>query len=228
MIKFDHLKERGPVRNVRKMVNDLRDEVRALRIANGKNYSVRRTAIGTMLEIKTGTATVAPSDLEIRRFQVIDVKPTYLQCYETSSDGTAFTSTTAYTKVLRPYSTLLNDTSANWTGYTVTTTDTTRNLTRTLTGEDTFRGLRFTWEQRIYPEYVYSSTIAEGDWILAARNIKGFSALDDSAPAQQIIWLDLNVDARHWAVTTPQQVAVCVDGVTKYMRFLASSVGTTP
>ena len=64
MIKFDNLAERGPVRNVRKALNDLREDVRALRIANGKGYTVKRTAIGTILEIKAGGGEAAPpSDL---------------------------------------------------------------------------------------------------------------------------------------------------------------------
>ena len=226
MIKFDNFAERGPVRNVRKALNDLREDVRALRIANGKGYTVKRTAIGTVLNITATGEAAPPNDLQIRRFQVVNVKPTYLECWETTADGLGFSSTASYTKVLRPYATLLNDTSAGWDQWTVSTTDTTMNVTRTLTRVDAGRGLTFTWDQRIYPEYKYSTAIGDGDWIFAAKPIKGFSANDGQPTPQQIDWIDLNVDARSWQFSELQQVAVCVDGVTKYMFFMASDIGT--
>ena len=51
MTKFDHLAERSPLRKYATAINDLIDDVKSLRIANGKNYKVRRTAIGTILEV---------------------------------------------------------------------------------------------------------------------------------------------------------------------------------
>lgn len=230
MTKFDHFAERGPLKNLRKAYNDLREEVKAQRIANGVGYKVKRTSLGTILQVEPGKAgTVEPSDLEIKRFQVIDVRATYLECYETKTDGSGFISETTRTQVLRPYATRITDGAAAVAGWSAgalsTDTNPIRHLQRNLTRTDTTLGLSFTMTQKIYPAYLYSETIGEGSWIFAAKNIKGYSANDGASPPNSIIWVDINVDGRAWTFTETQQVAVCVNGVTKYMWVVGSALG---
>lgn len=62
MTKFDHLAERGPLRKYAAAINDLIEEVRSLRIASGKGYTVKRTSIGTILEVKVGKTEQLPGE----------------------------------------------------------------------------------------------------------------------------------------------------------------------
>ena len=67
MITGDRLLERGPLRDIRKRINQLQDEIKALRISEGVNYRVKHTACGQMLQIgKTAEETETVTGMVFR------------------------------------------------------------------------------------------------------------------------------------------------------------------
>jgi hypothetical protein len=224
MTKFDHFAERGLLKKYAAAINDLREDIKSHRIASGLGYKVKRTASGTILQIQPGSKTTTTTN-NIRRFQIIDVKPTYLECYPTNDDNTDFESTTIV-KVLRPTCTAWNNTSTGmFSGWNYYDNDTERGLMRVLKKTDRDINLIFRFNQTIFPIYTGSPAFGQGDWIFAVEDPKGFYAADGT---EEIHWVDLNVDARHWACTEPQRIAVCVDGVTQYMYVIATPIGIRP
>lgn len=226
MIPYDKHREAGFLKSLRQSINQLKAGQRSLRIANGANYHVKRTAIGTVLDIKRGQkGEPAPSKIEIQRFKIENIESRYLDCYKVDEDGDQIEVDTV--QVLRPRAMWAIDTDSMVTGYvagTVTAGDVqSRNYDVTLNvmigGNQVSK--TFKVHEELRPRYTV------GNYLLGVKGyFGGYQKPDPQGPASDSIkWIDLNVDARRWQPNL-WAVEVCVNNATQYMLVMASDKTT--
>lgn len=230
MIPYDKHREAGFLKSLRQSINQLKAGQRSLRIANGANYHVKRTAIGTVLDLRS-TTRATDKAFVVKRTQVIEVKSTYLVCQDLLPDNQGFTG--GRFSVLRPFETLISgDTwfpSGTTNNQTTSTDSTGADRTRQLTWDKTPNS--FSADQKIYPEYVGQELPGLGSLLYVTKNIGnlGGRTIGEGHPVDadgnHIDWIDLNVDARHWAWDIWREAEVCVNNETKKIYVMASTVG---
>lgn len=206
------LNEVGPARKLRAEINRLWEETKALRISSGVGYNVKRTRLGTVLDIESAAVSTS---VYVQRFKVTAIEEKYLTCRKVDKDD-AETSTTDY-KVMRPYCTWHDNEDSMITGAdTGSLEDMTDSQSRTYDADVDVSGTAKTFSvtQDIFPKY------EAGSFIYGTNNVKGGTEEIDDL---ELKWIDLNVDARHWRLTE-QATEVCVDNVVKYALFQRSGV----
>jgi len=204
------LKESGPAKQIRKRINELEEKLRSLEIKNGFGYTAKRLATGTTLQIKIPRSEPGvPND--VQRFKITAIAETYLTCRKVDATG-AETDGIDH-NVMRPYETKTTEAlPTEYVSGTVTTTDTqNRTFVISITAGGSTKTLSVS--QRIFPPYT------AGDFIFGIKPVTGGTV---EVNGEQLDWLDLNIDARHWdwkEVT----VEVCVNNTIKYMVVKGSS-----
>ena len=218
MIKFDNFAERGPLRRIRSALNDLREEVARLRIASGLGYTVKRTACGTILNIKGTKQTTAPTDIRIAWGLITAVSDkNYLTCeidaisetvwkpYSCMGDYEplypSYIALRQQNFVLGSSSLPVLDAANSVREYSVSTTD------------DAGAAVVNHVTESLRPSY------AVGNAILCISNVGDFTGGPVNA------WYDLNIDARHWTIKAIS-TQVCVDGVTEYSAVQRAKTNT--
>lgn len=154
-----------------------------------KKLDQPRRALADMLrgvamprQVNPNSASSAP---EVRRFKISEIKPDYLLCvqWDGITEGAA-------TYIAKPFLLRGSATTRTFSGGTLTfgsyTTDGGQR-------EATLDAVSET--QVIVPEYVV------GDEIVAVRNVRGKTGVtrEDADAEVEVIWLDMNTDARAWA-----------------------------
>lgn len=195
------LDENRVARDIRRKINQIIDELAALRIANAPGLKVKRTSAGTILQVAPPQPVSGGTGPEVQRFKVMDFALNWLLCRKVDSTGAE---TTGDIKVMTPIQ-LRRDSNL---------------LDGGVPGSLVFSG----FQQRTYNVRIESPTVVNfsvterirapyliGDFIYAINNISG-GTVDDGSGAQ-VEWLDLNVDGRHWEMDL-RQIDVCVSGNT--------------
>ena len=126
---------------------------------------------------------------EIRRFKIAEIKPDYMQCtqWDGVKDGPV-------TYVAKPFLLRASVKSRSFSGGIIAFSAVTSNGGQRLA---TLGAVAET--QVIVPEYVV------GDEIIAVRNVKGKTGVTrpEAGEVKEVIWLDMNTDARAWAKKSP-------------------------
>lgn len=199
---INKLDENRTARTIRKTVNRIIDELNAVTVRAGLGYKVKRTALGTVLEIARGAASEAGN---IQRFKIMSIADNWLVCRKVDEDD-AETSSTDY-KVMRPI--MLRKDKALPSGASAGSLAYPADQERTFTITTTVAPIRtVTVKQVMTPKYVAN------DFIYGADGILGGTV--DDGTGEHVEWIDLNIDARKWDMAL-KLVAVCVTGnVTQY------------
>lgn len=204
MLSISKLKEAGIARDIRKKINECIDAIAALRIADGPGYRVKRTARGTVLGIDRKTDTESILGTTVQRFKITEIEENYLLCRKVNTAGDETSSSDV--RVLRPnYLTsgegLLSG--AIQPVSLVGTQQRTYTLRRTNPTPPPAT-LDYSVTEVLWPPYLAD------DIIFGISPVIGGTLIQPEG--EEINWLDLNVDGRHWQLELIQ-VGVCINTV---------------